>query len=255
MQHPSQPPMISVLDEARMDEAVELAGILGVQVVRGRIDDRADGAMLIYAEDGLGLEGNGLHLRADLSKMIPRLRAGNLNRELLVKAARGKSAQMTGRAIDATAGLGEDALLLAAAGWDVVMLEKDVVIAALLDDALKRAADNPVLSPVVERLDLIECDSIEFLADLKEDVDVVYLDPMFPDRGRSSLAKKKFQLLHMLEGPCPDDAALLEAAFSVHPRKVVVKRPLKGDALGGRKPSYSLRGKTVRYDCYVSIVE
>ena len=43
----------------------------------------------------------------------------------------------------------------------------------------------------------------------------------------------------------------MEAAISAHPRKIVVKRPLKGPWLAGRKPHYSLKGKAIRYDCFV----
>ncbi|MCG4849180.1 class I SAM-dependent methyltransferase, partial [Streptococcus gordonii] len=81
--------------------------------------------------------------------------------------------------------------------------------------------------------------------------DVVYLDPMFPERTKSAAVKKKFQLLHHLEQPCADEETLVEAALAVHPRKVVIKRPVKGPLLAGVKPSYQLAGKAVRYDVLV----
>ena len=81
--------------------------------------------------------------------------------------------------------------------------------------------------------------------------DVVYLDPMFPERTKSAAVKKKFQLLHHLEQPCADEETLVEAALAVHPRKVVIKRPVKGALLAGVKPSYQLAGKAVRYDVLV----
>ena len=96
---------------------------------------------------------------------------------------------------------------------------------------------------------LLEGDSIEILGALTFVPDVVYLDPMFPERQKSGLVKKKFQLLHDLEQPCMDGEALLAAALSAGPRKVVIKRPKKGPYLGGRKPSFSLEGKAIRYDC------
>ena len=80
---------------------------------------------------------------------------------------------------------------------------------------------------------------------------VIYLDPMFPARTKSAAVKKKFQLIHVLEKPCEDEEELLEAALALKPRKVVIKRPVKGPFLAGRKPSYSLRGKAIRYDCFV----
>ena len=81
--------------------------------------------------------------------------------------------------------------------------------------------------------------------------DVVYLDPMFPERRKSAAVKKKFQLIHHLERPCEDEKALLQAALAANPRKIVVKRPLKGSALAGVRPSYALAGKAIRYDVIV----
>ena len=89
------------------------------------------------------------------------------------------------------------------------------------------------------------------LCTLDESTDVNYLDPMFPGRTKSAAVKKKFQLLHRLEMPCQDEKALLDAALGARPRKIVIKRPIKGPYLAGVKPSYELCGKAVRYDCIV----
>jgi 16S rRNA (guanine1516-N2)-methyltransferase len=94
-------------------------------------------------------------------------------------------------------------------------------------------------------------DSIQALQSLSQPPDVIYLDPMFPQRQKSGLVKKKFQLLQQLERPCTDGEALLSAAIAAGARKIVIKRPLKGELLGGRTPDYSLKGKTIRYDCLV----
>ena len=200
-------------------------------------------------ENGLSLVGNGLTLRGDLREMLPRLRPHALSGELLVKAAKLKNFDGVPTAVDATAGLGEDALLLAAAGFRVTLFEHDPVIAALLRDSLERAANDPALAEIVGRMELCEGDSIEALPRLSPDV--VFLDPMFPARQKSALIKKKFQLLQQLERPCSDEDALLAAALQASPRKIVIKRPLKGPFLAGRKPDYSLAGKAVRYDCIV----
>ena len=98
---------------------------------------------------------------------------------------------------------------------------------------------------------LHEGDSIAAMKNLNDIPDVILLDPMFPEKQKSALVKKKFQLLHHLESPCEDEEQLLQAAIDVHPRKIVIKRPLKGTFLAGRKPDYSLKGKTIRYDCLV----
>ena len=100
-------------------------------------------------------------------------------------------------------------------------------------------------------MQLFEEDSLTALPQLPAVPDVILLDPMFPERQKSALIKKKFQLLQKLERPCGDENALVNAAIAAHPRKVVIKRPLKGPYLANRKPSYSLKGKAIRYDCLV----
>ncbi|OUO59575.1 class I SAM-dependent methyltransferase [Olsenella sp. An270] len=205
---------------------------------------------LRHGDEGLELVGDGMVLRADFARMLPRLRPDRLARELLVRAARVRGAESP-TVVDATAGLGEDSLLLAAAGFTVTMFERDSAIAALLRDALERAADEPQLAGIVERMTLVEGDSVAGLRELSVPPDVVFLDPMFPERTKSAAVKKKFQLLHHLERPCEDEEGLLAAALSARPRKVVVKRPPKGPWLAGVKPSHSLAGKAVRYDVIV----
>lgn len=205
---------------------------------------------LLRDAEGLALVGDGMVLRADFVRLLPRLRSDRLGRELLVRAARVRGVESP-TAVDATAGLGEDSLLLAAAGFAVTMFEKDPVIAALLRDALERAARVPELAPVVERMTLVEGDSVAGLRRLGFSPDVVFLDPMFPERTKSAAVKKKFQLLHHLEHPCENEAELVEAALDARPRKVVIKRPPKGPLLAGIKPSYQVSGKAVRYDVLV----
>lgn len=203
--------------------------------------------------DGLGLVENGHMLRGDFTKLRQRLTPNNLNGELLVKAAKLKGVQSEGAltAVDATAGLGEDAFLLAGAGFHVDMYERNPVIAALLADALRRGAEDPDLAPVMGRMQLHMEDSIAALNRMSQSPDIVVLDPMFPKRQKSGLIKKKFQLLQQLEQPCIEENDLLQAAISCGPRRIVIKRPLKGPYLAGKKPSYSIKGKAIRYDCIV----
>ena len=205
---------------------------------------------------GLTLVGDSMELRCDFEEMLPRIKPGRLQQELLVKAAKIKGAQSP-TAIDCTAGLGQDSFLLAAAGFTVRMFERDETIAALLEDGLTRAGNNPLISSVVKRMSLDRSDSLQYLESLaqssKQAPDVIYLDPMFPARQKSAAVKKKFQLLHVLEKPCDEaeEDALIRAAFAAGSRKVVIKRPVKGGHLAGIKPSYSITGKAVRYDVLV----
>ena len=254
---------------------------------------------------GLSLTDGDQAMRGDFTKLQKRLQYHNLTHELLVKATKVKGREKL-RVIDATAGMGEDSLLLAAAGCEVTLYEQDPVIAALLQDTMRRALGEAALHEIVMRMQLVEGDSINHLRRLGEagtgsdapednaghacsaltasaatendaDVstsgaevttndaaattnsadralkrpDVIYLDPMFPERQKSGLVKKKFQLIHYLEAPAENEEALMQAALAARPFKIVVKRPAKGPYLAGLKPSYSLDGKAIRYDCYV----
>ncbi len=223
--------------------------------------DPGTGLMLLLDDSGLSLTDGKISLQADLTSMLPRLKKSNLEREFLVRASRIKGLNAADgqlRAVDATAGFGEDSLLLAATGYNVELYEYDPVIAALLRDALRRAAQSSddALRDAVSRMDLREGDSVSAMramAGSDEPPDIVLLDPMFPERRKSALVKKKFQLLQQLESPCEgaDESELLEAAEAAGPRRIIIKRPLKGPYLAGRRPGYSITGKAVRYDCIV----
>lgn len=261
------------------------------------VDPDAEHPLVLHrTEQGLVLEKEKMSLRCDFLEMLPRIKPGKLQTELLIKSAKvkhkkplsdsttqtkkkidqsrvanEKSLPASPIAIDATAGLGQDSFLLAAAGFSVYMFEQDPIIAALLEDALDRAKSDPALANIIERMHLFTEDSISALQRLGTSLsrnkqtpqtsdsqpylavkpDVIYLDPMFPERTKSAAVKKKFQLLHYLEHPCENEEELLSAAMNIRPRKIVVKRMAKGLFLAGKKPSYSIKGKSIRYDCYV----
>ena len=206
---------------------------------------------LIETEEGLVFTDGENRIKADFAKNAKRYKDANLRGELLVKAAKLKG-QDNITVLDATAGLGEDSYLLAAAGFRVKMFESDHVIAALLRDGLNRALADDALCETAKRLELFEEDSIEAMRSGRFKPDVVYLDPMFPERKKSALVKKKFQLLHLLEAPCDNGKELLSAAYGSGAKRIVVKRPLKGAYLGEKKPDFSYEGKSIRYDVYLT---
>lgn len=155
--------------------------------------------------------------------------------------------------VDATAGLGRDAFLLACMGCRVTMFERSAVMAALLMDGMRRASGHPKTSEIIDnRMQVIPADARLLLPQLSESLqpDLVYLDPMFPPRGKSALAKKEMRLCRLIAGDDEDADALLEAALAVAHHRVVVKRPLKAPPLGG-EPSIVYKGTTIRYDVYL----
>lgn len=230
----------------------KVASRLNIPAVRNPEHDQENSLVLSLTAQGLALQYGERRLLGDFTDMERRLKPSNLQREMLVKACRikGKDAPVL---IDATAGMGEDSMILAASGFIVNLFERDPVIAALLGDAMRRAGEIPELSDPISRMTLREEDSTTGMKQLEFQPDVILLDPMFPEKQKNSLTKKKFQLLHFLERPCTEENELFEAAVQASPKKIVVKRPLKGPWLADRKPDYSLKGKSIRYDCYVFV--
>ncbi len=237
-------------NEQLKERADALAKRIGISVTEDRNAAAENGLFLELSEEGLSLSDGDMIVKGDFTRLLPRLVKGRLNSEFLVKAAKMKGRETLG-IVDATAGLGEDSLILAAAGFNVRLYEYDPVIGLLLEDALLRAKDVPELCDAVGRMTLCLENSIAALPLLSEHPDVVLLDPMFPERRKSAAVKKKFQLIHHLEKPCEDEEALLQAAILAKPKKIIIKRPVKGPYLGDRKPSYSITGKAIRYDCLI----
>ena len=155
------------------------------------------------------------------------------------------------RVLDATAGLGRDAFVLATLGCEMVMFERQPLIAALLEDGLRRGFEDAEVRAIVERMRLQQGNAIELMRQWQgEPPQVIYLDPMFPHREKSALVKKEMRLFRPFVGDDLDAGALLEQALALASHRVVVKRPRKAPTIDGPKPGYSLEGKSSRYDIY-----
>lgn len=153
--------------------------------------------------------------------------------------------------LDATAGLGRDAFVLATLGCGMTLIERQPIIAALLQDGLARAARDSEVAPIAAQMRLLAGNAIELMQDWQgEPPQVIYLDPMFPHRDKSALVKKEMRLFRPLVGDDLDAPALLQAAMALASHRVVVKRPRKAPAVAGAKPAYALEGKSSRYDIY-----
>jgi 16S rRNA (guanine1516-N2)-methyltransferase len=126
------------------------------------------------------------------------------------------------------------------------MIERSPIIAALLQDGLERAEGLEPLS----RLQLITGDAKEVLLELAQTSEVIYLDPMYPESGKSAAKRKEMRLFRELVGDDVDITELFEIALQTARKRVVLKRPLKAPTL--TRPSHVLEGKTVRFDVYLT---
>jgi 16S rRNA (guanine1516-N2)-methyltransferase len=183
-----------------------------------------------------------------------RKQRGGGRKQLIAKAVGIKSGYRP-KIIDATAGLGIDAFILASLGCEVTMLERSPIIGALLEDGLLRAKEQLESSNI--KLNLVIADAREFLTTLspKQYPDVIYLDPMYPERRKSALNKKNMRMLRDIVGEDLDSWELLAVAIKVATKRVVVKRPRLAPAIAPPKadikPDIVYRGKSCRFDVYV----
>jgi 16S rRNA (guanine1516-N2)-methyltransferase len=178
-----------------------------------------------------------------------RIRGGS---EMLIRAIGHKKNRKTS-VLDATGGLGRDTFIMAAHGCDVHIVEKNPIVAALLEDGLRRASEHPDTKEICARIQLTVGDSCHLLS--KESrtgkYDVIYLDPMFPERSKSARVKKDLQVLQLIvEGKSNTDT-LFTAALKAAGKRVVIKRPKNAPPLPGKIPSHSISSKAIRFDVYL----
>jgi 16S rRNA (guanine1516-N2)-methyltransferase len=215
---------------------------------------------LLIIDDGvlrLQLTGRGAPgpVWVDFGSAGMRHRRNSGARELLGRAV-GHGKKPVLNVLDATAGLGTDAFVLADLGCEVVLCEREPVIVELLRSGLQFAggSGDHWLEGVVQRMCLSPGDARDKASAEMQGVDVIYLDPMFPPRRKSAAVKKEMALFQfLLEGTAgPQDADdLLRWALLQNTPRVVVKRPAKAASLAGQEPSHRINGKSVRYDVYV----
>lgn len=212
-----------------------------------------DGLLTLVAEQEPGWTGISVDF---LAGSMAHRRRQPVGGEMVVKAVWGRGKEPI-TVLDATAGLGRDGFLLASSGASVVSCERHPAIALLLADGYWRAAQASrqapeqegmsVLADILSHWELKHSDAIALMQQLTPDV--IYLDPMFPEREKSALVKKEMRAFRALVGEDLDAQALFDAACQFARKRVVVKRPSSGVTLG-RKPSHVLEGKSNRFDVY-----
>ncbi|MEK6749661.1 MAG: class I SAM-dependent methyltransferase [Pseudomonadota bacterium] len=159
--------------------------------------------------------------------------------------------------LDCTAGLGRDAMVLANLGCTVTLVERSPIIAALLEDGLRRALANPATADLAARMHLHGgCEAVAYMQALapQDYPDVVYLDPMYPHREKSALVKKDMRALRAVVGDDMDAPNCLHWAMRIARRRVVVKRPKGAPTLDATPPQASIHSDNTRYDLYFAAI-
>ncbi|WP_371194778.1 class I SAM-dependent methyltransferase [Glaciecola sp. SC05] len=249
------------------ERAAALAKKTGFEVHKinpQKADKRFDKAQwqLVFTEAGLALrlssEPSWSDIRVDFASagLQYRKQHGGGRNEAIAKAIGIKGKQQLS-VLDCTAGMGTDSFVMASVGAQVTMLERSPVIAALLEDALLRLEDAG--EALHKSLSFVQADASEYLQQISvkeapNQLDVIYLDPMFPHKKKSALVKKEMQAFQMLLGPDQDSEQLLTAAISAKPKRIVVKRPASAAELANAQtilPTMAIRSKKHRFDVYI----
>jgi 16S rRNA (guanine1516-N2)-methyltransferase len=180
-----------------------------------------------------------------------RLRFGGGRGQPLAKAM-GLTDGRTPTMVDATAGLGRDAFLLASLGAQVTLIERSEKMHALLADGLARAAaEGGELAEIIGRMTLRLGDAKDLLPQLE--ADAVLVDPMHPERKKSALVKLELRQVRDIVGEDDNALELMQVALEHARKRVVLKWPVKADSIPGLKPfSHQILGKTTRYDVFMN---
>ena len=229
--------------------------------------------LLLDDKDKLSWLSDGLSVAPEWDKLQRRVVSAGRKSELLLQAAKITSDSTV---IDATAGFGHDSLILASTGAQVTMLEQQPLMALLLLAEQQRMSTLPNWQKLMSRLQIINTDALSYFAKLQAEsvnaikendakvVDVIYLDPMFPEdsyqdskTGKGAKVGKHMQALHQLARPptLEEELQLLQSAQAVVSQgagqgRVVVKRPQLAPLLAHQQPSESWHNEAVRFDGY-----
>ncbi len=213
--------------------------------------------LLVVAPDYIGLQNTAdkkfapFYINFLSDKLVYRRNQASLRKELIARAM-GRKPITQPTIIDATAGLGRDSFILAALGFNVTLIERSSIIHALLEDALVRAQQEPSFAEIIQRMHLIHADARSWLLGQPSNrAQIIYLDPMFPERKKAASVKKEMAILHNLLGTDENSTELFQVALTCATERVVVKRPRLAANIDEKCPHFSLTGKNSRFDIYL----
>jgi len=194
---------------------------------------------------------NAIYVDFLAGKLDYRRKQGGGTQQLIARAV-GITSKKLISVLDLTAGLGQDAFVLATLGCDVTMLERNAVIAALLQDGLTRAHTIDWFQQL--KLNLVSAEASDYLNKLSSQQlpDVIYLDPMFPDTKRTAAVKKEMRILRLIVGDDWDAEKIFELSLKKARKRIVVKRPRLAPRISSTKiPDVVYEGKSSRFDVYL----
>ena len=179
-----------------------------------------------------------------------RFRSGGGRGQALPKAI-GMKGGKSPSVVDATAGLGRDAFLLASLGSEVTLIERSPEMHGLLADGMNRALQaGGEIAEVINRMTLLQGDAKDLLPTMSPDA--VLVDPMHPARRKSALVKSEMRQIREIVGTDDDALDLMKVALASARKRVVLKWPMRAAPMPGiQPPSHQITGKSTRYDVFM----
>jgi len=199
-------------------------------------------------------QNTAIHVDFISGALAHRQQYGGGRGQAIAKAIGLKQGTRPPTAVDATAGLGKDSFVMACLGCPVTLIERSPIISQLVLDAIQRGETDSDFSGFIQRgFKLVNSQATEYLENLPENnrPEVIYLDPMYPERKKTALVKKNMQILQKLLGHDDDTCELIRCALKVATKRVVVKRPKGAEIIGDDVPAMSIESKKTRYDVYI----
>ena len=126
-------------------------------------------------------------------------------------------------------------------------------LAARIDARVKEAVEEYCRAKGLKMNRFIETALLDRLEEIEDIEDVVYIDPMYPEKKGSARVKKEMLALQQLLGPDTDSLSLFHNAMQTASRRVVIKRPKHANWLHDQKPDTAIESKNTRYDIYVTL--
>jgi 16S rRNA (guanine1516-N2)-methyltransferase len=243
-----------------MEKAVALAKRLHLNHVP-LVNLTDHNAILVYTEKGLQIQlkqnkNNKSHVTLHVDFLSDSLnyrrQHGGGIKQALARAVGVKPGKRPS-ILDVTAGLGKDSFLLASLGCKVRMIERSLILGALLYDGLERAEKSQYFKEIINsKLTLSQGDAIAIMnTDCHKIYDTIYLDPMYPHSGKSALNKQEMRIIRKLVGDDDDSDKLLDTALISAKKRAVVKRPKGAPLLNSVSPTHTIKMKNSRYDVYM----